>query len=94
MAMTAREVYELAKKLPKREQRKLLRWLSKDLEQSKGKGVGSGKGSKAKLRDPLADDPWFAELREGMQKAMKELGFRTVEEVMTWLRGRPWRFDE
>ena len=94
MAVTAREVYELAKKLPKREQRKLLKWLSKDLEQSKGKGVGSGKGSKAKLHDPLADDPWFAELREIQKRAEKVLGLRSVEEIMSWLRGRPWRFDE
>ncbi len=94
MAVTAREVYELAKKLPKREQRKLLRWLSKDLEQSKGKGVGSGKGSKAKLRDPLADDPWFAELREIQKRAEEALGLHSTEEIMSWLRGRPWRFDE
>ena len=92
MAITAKEVYELARKLPKREQKKLLRWLERDLGQGREGKVKSGRGKK--MPDPLADDPWFAELREGMERAMRELGFKSVEEVMTWLRGRPWRFDE
>ena len=92
MAMTAKEVYELARKLPKREQKKLLRWLERDLGQGREGKVKSGRGKK--MPDPLADDPWFAELREVQKRAEEALGLHSVEEIMSWLRGRPWRFDE
>lgn len=52
MAMTAKEVYELAQKLPKGEKRKLLNWLARDLGQGKGKRVRNGKVSKGKLSAP------------------------------------------
>jgi hypothetical protein len=89
MAMTAKELYEMAQKLPLRERKQLVRWLLKDLERARGRKQKAG----AKGTDPFADDPWFAELRKGMKRAMRKLGLRSVEEVMGWLRERPWRAD-
>jgi hypothetical protein len=48
----------------------------------------------AKRTDPFADDPWFAELRQIQRRAEKALGLHTLEDIMTWLRGRPWRVEE
>lgn len=94
MGLTAREVYELAQKLPKRERKKLLKWLERDLERESEKVGKVKRAVKTKVRDPLADDPWFTELREVQKRAEEALGLSSVEEIMTWLRGRPWRFDE
>ena len=48
----------------------------------------------AKGVEPFADDPWFAELRQIQRRAEKALGLHTLEDIMTWLRGRPWRVEE
>jgi hypothetical protein len=90
MAMTAKELYEMAQKLPLRERKRLVRWLLKDLERVRGRrGKAEAKGT-----DPFADDPWFAELRQIQRRAEKALGLHTLEDIMTWLRGRPWRVEE
>jgi hypothetical protein len=89
MAMTAKELYEMAKKLPLRERKRLAKWLLRDVEKARGRKGKVG----AKSTDPFADDPWFAELRKGMKRAMRKLGLRSEEEVMRWLRERPWRAD-
>jgi hypothetical protein len=90
MAMTAKELYEMAQKLPLRERKQLVRWLLKDLERARGRrGKAEAKGT-----DPFADDPWFAELRKIQRRAEKALGLHTLEDIMTWLRGRPWRVEE
>jgi hypothetical protein len=90
MAMTAKELYEMAQKLPLRERKRLVRWLLKDLERARGRKQKAG----AKGTDPFADDPWFAELRQIQRRAEKALGLHTLEDIMTWLRGRPWRVEE
>jgi hypothetical protein len=90
MAMTAKELYEMAQKLPLRERKRLVRWLLKDLERARGRKQKAG----AKGTDPFADDPWFAELRKIQRRAEKALGLHTLEDIMTWLRGRPWRVEE
>jgi hypothetical protein len=89
MAMTAKELYEMAQKLPLRERKRLAKWLLRDVEKARGRKGKVG----AKRTDPFADDPWFAELRKGMRRAMRKLGLQSVEEVMGWLRERPWRAD-
>jgi hypothetical protein len=89
MAMTAKELYEMAQKLPLRERKRLAKWLLRDVEKARGRKGKVG----AKRTDPFADDPWFTELREGMKRAMRKLGLRSVEEMMGWLRERPWRAD-
>jgi hypothetical protein len=89
MAMTAKELYEMAQKLPLRERKRLAKWLLRDVERARGRKGKVG----AKRTDPFADDPWFAELRKGMKRAMRKLGLRSEEEVMRWLRERPWRAD-
>ncbi len=90
MAMTAKELYEMAQKLPLRERKRLVRWLLKDLERARGRK----EKAEAKGTDPFADDPWFAELRKIQRRAEKALGLHTLEDIMTWLRGRPWRVEE
>jgi len=90
MAMTAKELYEMAQKLPLRERKRLVRWLLKDLEGVRGRK----QKAEAKGTDPFADDPWFAELRKIQRRAEKALGLHTLEDIMTWLRGRPWRVEE
>jgi hypothetical protein len=90
MAMTAKELYEMAQKLPLRERKRLVRRLLKDLERARGRKQKAG----AKGTDPFADDPWFAELRQIQRRAEKALGLHTLEDIMTWLRGRPWRVEE
>jgi hypothetical protein len=73
MAMTAKELYEMAQKLPLRERKRLAKWLLRDVEKARGRKGKVG----AKRTDPFADDPWFAELREGMKRAMRKLGLRS-----------------
>ena len=90
MAMTAKELYEMARKLPLRERKRLVKWLLRDVEKARGlKGKVGAKGV-----EPFADDPWFAELRQIQRRAEKALGLHTLEDIMTWLRGRPWRVEE
>jgi len=90
MAMTAKELYEMARKLPLRERKRLVKWLLRDVEKARGqKGTVGAKGV-----EPFADDPWFAELRQIQRRAEKALGLHTLEDIMTWLRGRPWRVEE
>jgi hypothetical protein len=90
MAMTAKELYEMAQKLPLRERKRLAKWLLRDVEKARGRKGKVG----AKRTDPFADDPWFAELRQIQRRAEKALGLHTLEDIMTWLRGRPWRAEE
>ena len=80
----------MAQKLPLRERKRLVRWLLKDLERARGRK----EKAEAKGTDPFADDPWFAELRKIQRRAEKALGLHTLEDIMTWLRGRPWRVEE
>lgn len=91
MSVTVERLYELAKQLSPQERQRLAKML---LANGEPQACYKSEAAQGEVRDPLADDPWFAELREAMQRAMDELGFTTVEEIMSWLRGRPWGFDD
>ena len=93
MAEGARELYERAQKLPLKERKRLVRWLLRDLEKVEGQKRRKRKAG-AEVPDPFADDPWFAELRKIQRRAEKALGLHTLEDIMSWLRGRPWRVEE
>lgn len=96
MEVTVRHLYELAQKLSPKERKRLAQRLLRDLEKVKKTRQKVGRKAKAPSpsQDPLADDPWFAELREIQKRAEEVLGLHSVEDIMSWLRGQPWGFDK
>lgn len=81
--VTVQQLYEQAKQLSPKDRRRLFRLLEED---------SSTRQAVAPPSTPsfLETDPWFVELREAQARAEAVLELHSTEEVMSWIRRRPW----
>ena len=85
--VTVEAVLDQAKRLSAEDQRRLARLLASVPEIP-------AQAAEQDDADPFAGDAVVAEWREAMKRAENVLGLHSTEEIMSHVRGRPWRFDD